>query len=134
MIVEVEDGAPRTRRTVPKPHTLCTLLRQLRLAAGLSLTQFQERYGIPAVVVGAYERGDRVPPLAKLDSIFRCYGYELIAVPVDTNAVQRIPDMVTTLRVIANQLENAENGTAVLPGLGESYIIAELEPLTDETL
>lgn len=88
------------------PHPLCGLLRELRQARRLSLTAFHNRTGIPAVVLGAYERGDRLPPLPKLDAILSFYGYELRAVPVGADAVQRTDDMVTQLRSIANQLES----------------------------
>jgi transcriptional regulator with XRE-family HTH domain len=115
MIVEIESPSPVAAVTpvsaYAKPHPLCVLLRQLRQAAGLSLTQFQDRFDIPAVVVGAYERGDRVPPLLKLDAIFHCFGYRLVAHPIDDKAVQRVPDMIEGLRAIADQLETAIDGS-----------------------
>lgn len=88
-----------------KPHPLCAQLRELRLAAGLSLTEAQERYGFNAILVGSYERGDRVPPLPKIDALFRAYGYELVAAPMGSAAVRRSADMVEELRAIAHQLE-----------------------------
>lgn len=100
--------------TVPQPaspasvHPLCLMIRDLRKAAGLSLAQFEMQVGIPAVVVGAYERGDRVPPLSKLDIIFGSFGYQLAAIPQDAKAVRMSQDMVADLRAIANQLEGIE--------------------------
>ena len=91
-----------------KPHPLCLLIRELRNAAGWSLSQFQARSGIPAVVVGAYERGDRIPPLSKLEAIFAAFGYKLAAAPVGCDSVRVITDMVGDLRAIANQLEDSK--------------------------
>lgn len=81
------------------------MLRELRAAAGISLAQFEARHGIPAVVVGAYERGDRIPPLPKLEAILARFGYRIIAVPADAAAVRRPLDVVADLRAIADQLE-----------------------------
>ncbi len=94
-------------------HPLCAMLRQLRRAAGLSLHEFQDRHGIPAVVLGSYERGDRHPPLAKLDQIFAAYGYRLLAVPAEESAVRRPLDMAAELRAIADQLERRHGFPAV---------------------
>ncbi len=90
-----------------KAHPLCQQIRNLRRAAGLTLTTFEERSGIPAVVCGAYERGDRQPPLHKLDAIFDFFGYRLVAVPKDAEAVRVSEDMVADLRAIADQLAAA---------------------------
>lgn len=82
------------------------MLRDLRRAAGFSLAQVEARFCIPAVVLGAYERGDRLPPLSKLDWILRtAYGYQLQAVPVGAEHVRLPADMVADLRAIADQLE-----------------------------
>ncbi len=91
-----------------EPHVLCQQIRDLRRAAKLSLAQFEARSGIPAVVVGAYERGDRTPPLSKLDAIFGVFGYRLTAIPVDANATRLSSDMVADLRAIADQLEGGQ--------------------------
>jgi transcriptional regulator with XRE-family HTH domain len=96
------------------PHPLCVLVRQLRRASGMSLTRFEERTGIPAVVVGAYERGDRVPPLSKLDVIFGAFGYRLTALPVDSQSTRLSHDVVADLRAIADQLE-ARNALSAVP-------------------
>jgi len=96
-------------------HPLCALLRQLRIASRLSLAQFEARFGIPAVVVGAYERGDRIPPLPKLEAILACFGYKLVAVPANAEAVRPPLDMVADLRAIANQLEAGQPHTQLEP-------------------
>jgi transcriptional regulator with XRE-family HTH domain len=95
-------------RTTAALHPICAMLRQLRVAAGLSLTEFESRYEIPAVVVGAYERGDRTPPLHKLDTILGAYGYRLQAVPTGAAAVRLPEDIIGALRAIADQLEAAQ--------------------------
>lgn len=90
--------------TTTAPHPLCRLVRDLRAAARMSLTQFESKFGIPAVVVAAYERGDRIPPLAKIDYILGCFGYKLIAVPVDQRTVRLPGDIAAELHTIADQL------------------------------
>lgn len=107
LLTEAEwDERVATREDAP-PHPLCALLRELRTAARLSLSAFEARSGFPAVVVGAYERGDRLPPLPKLDLLLGFYGYALRAVPVDRQAVQLPADMAGQLRAIADQIEVA---------------------------
>jgi len=85
-------------------HPLCVKMRNLRRAAGISLQAFEAKTGIPGVVVGSYERGDRIPPLSKLEAIFAAFGYQLVAVPIGTAAVREAPDMVADLHAIADQL------------------------------
>ncbi len=87
-------------------HPLCSMIRNLRRAAGMSLATFEARTGIPAVVVGAYERGDRTPPLSKLDLIYRHFGYQITAIPVGAASVRMSGDMISDLRAIADQLES----------------------------
>jgi transcriptional regulator with XRE-family HTH domain len=102
--------APGTEGT----HPICVLLRELRHAAGLSLADIERIHGLKAVVLGAYERGDRTPPLSKLDWILRTvYGYELKAVPLGTNATRLSGDVVFDLRTIADQLEEKHTLSAV---------------------
>ncbi len=100
---EEYDATPKEGRKV---HPLCARLRELRHARGLSLNQFEvEHPAIPAVVLGAYERGDRVPPVSKLEEIYKFYGYRLDAVPINANHVRLDADMVADLRAIADQME-----------------------------
>jgi transcriptional regulator with XRE-family HTH domain len=96
------------------PHPLCLMIRSLRHAAGMSLSTFEIRTGIPAVVVGAYERGDRTPPLSKLEAIFDAFGYRLVALPTGSASVRLSGDMISDLRAIADQLETL-NGVSELP-------------------
>ncbi len=88
----------------PQPHPICQLVRDLRIVARISLTQFETKFGIPGAVVAAYERGERNPPLSKIDQILRCFGYQLVAVPVDRRAIRLPGDLAAELRVIADQL------------------------------
>lgn len=98
-------------------HHVCTTMRELRKAVGLSLADIQERYGINAVVLGSYERGDRNPPLHKAEAILRQYGYTLAAVPLSANAVRLTKDMTAELRAIADQLEG-KNALSEMPYAG----------------
>lgn len=98
-----------------EPHPLCAMIRNLRQAGGLSLKQFELKTGLPAVVIGAYERGDRIPPLSKLEQIYEAFGYRLVAVPASTEAVRLPTDIVADLRAIANQLEHTAQVRGAAP-------------------
>lgn len=103
-----------TTESTMGPHPLCRMLRELRHATRRSLAQIEAAHGIPAVVLGAYERGDRLPPVTKLDAILRqVYGYELRAVPMGSEATQLPGDTVALLRAIADQLEERDALCAV---------------------
>lgn len=84
-------------------HPICRLMRDRRHAAGLSLGDVQRVYGIPAVVLGSYERGDRRPPLVMVDRILAIYGYRLTVVP--DNGTPTAADLANQLRTIADQLD-----------------------------
>lgn len=88
------------------PHPVCKQLRELRQALGMSLPDASRHLGIPAVVIGSYERGDRNPPLRRLEETLNGYGYTLAAVPKDYDAVRLPGSIVRELRTIANQLES----------------------------
>lgn len=92
-----------------EPHPLCVMIRELRKASGVSLSTFEERHGIGAVVLGSYERGDREPGIHRIDNILNVFGYKLTAVPIgveDGVAPTMMPtDIIHTLRGIAAQLE-----------------------------
>jgi transcriptional regulator with XRE-family HTH domain len=88
-----------------EPHPVCRQLRSLRKACGWSLPQAEQHIGVPGMVLGTYERGDRNPPLMKLEEILNSYGYTLAAIPKDFDAVRLTGSMVAELRNIANQLE-----------------------------
>lgn len=98
----------------PPPHPICKQIRELRRAAGLSLTEAANRTGVPAIVLGSYERGDRKPPLTKVDEILAGYGYVLAAVPNGFDAVRLRADMASELRAIASQLEKEGKNSDVL--------------------
>lgn len=87
------------------PHPVCRTLRELRRATGLSLSQVQDRMGINAIVLGSYERGDRTPPLSKIEEVLNAFGYTLRAVPQTASAVRIPGDMADELRLIADQLD-----------------------------
>jgi transcriptional regulator with XRE-family HTH domain len=89
----------------PSSHPICKQMRDLRRAAGLSLTEAQRLVGVPDIVLGSYERGDRQPPLTKVEAILNAYGYTLAAVPKDFDAVRLPTDMATELRRIADQID-----------------------------
>lgn len=86
-------------------HPVCKQLRDLRRAAGWSLPEVEQRLGVPGLVVGSYERGDRNPPLRKLEELFNGYGYTLVAIPKEFEAIRLPGSMIRELRMIADQLE-----------------------------
>lgn len=92
---------PQTRHA----HPLCRMLRDLRRARKRSLADIEAEYPwIRAIVLGSYERGDRTPPLDKLDAIFGIYGYKLAAVPIARVPVRTDKTIIEMLREIADQL------------------------------
>lgn len=103
------ERVPALSDTGKPVHRICRMLRQLRHAAQLSLTEIEAQWGISAVVLGAYERGDRIPPLHKLEHILNHFGYELQAVPCGTKPVRLSGDVVSDLRAIADQIEARES-------------------------
>lgn len=64
------------------------VLRELRHASGLSLARAEQQFGIKAVVLGSYERGDRTPYADRLDACLAFYGYELRAVPIGATVIE----------------------------------------------
>lgn len=92
-----------------KIHPVVKQMRDLRIAARISLAEAEDVVGVPAIVMGSYERGDRQPPLPKIDAILKGYGYRLAAVPVDFDAVRLPSDMAAELRAIADQIEKEKH-------------------------
>ncbi len=91
-----------------RPHPICLLIRRLREARGESLAAFEARTGISAVVVGAYERGDRTPPVSKLDGVLRALGYELYARPRDLDVALPTADLAKLLIQAGHRLAAAD--------------------------
>ena len=105
----------------PGPHPIALQIRELRKAAGLSLQRIEETRGIPAVVLGSYERGDREPSAFKIDTILRLFGYELRAVPIGATVVEGpVPaatvltdeQIAAALRSLADHLDPAQGPDA----------------------
>lgn len=96
-------------------HPVCKTLRDLRNAAGLSLLSAERRFGISSIVLGSYERGDRNPPLTKIEQILNVYGYTLAAIPMEGHAPRLPENIAAELRVIADHLE----GKDAVPELSE---------------
>lgn len=62
-------------------------LRAERKRLGLSLPAASARVGLEAVVIGSYERGDRIPPLDRLRTWTEGLGHHLLAVPATNGAL-----------------------------------------------
>lgn len=102
-------------------HPVSKQLRDLRHARGESLEMAGRRLGIPPVVIGSYERGERNPPLLRLEEILNQYGYTLVAIPKDFDAIRLTGNIVRELRLIASQLENQERTRRKNDGTDHSY-------------
>lgn len=78
------------------PHPVLGQLRELRKTRGESLRAAAKRIGVPDVVLGSYERGDRSPTVERLDVVLRAgYGMRLAVVPAgqrDEPTPDRIAD------------------------------------------
>lgn len=89
---------------VRKQHPVYKQLRELRESQNLSLQEAAEITGVTAIATGSYERGDRQPPVEKVEQILNGYGWTLVAVPKDFNAARLPADMASELRAIADQI------------------------------
>lgn len=90
------------------PHPIVVELRQLREAAGWSQAQLATRTGVPAVVIGSYERGDRQPTLSTLEQLFTALGQEIAIRPTgsaEPDYTRSAAQMAIDLRAIAAQLD-----------------------------
>jgi transcriptional regulator with XRE-family HTH domain len=76
--------------TIHSLDTLREALRYHRHQEGWSLETAAKRTGVPAIVIGSYERGDRNPPLPNLLKILDGYGLRLAIVDNDAIALARI--------------------------------------------
>lgn len=63
---------------MPERDPIAAQMRQARENRGWSLEAAAAKTGIPAVVIGSYERGDRQPPLHKLREWVEAFGHQLI--------------------------------------------------------
>lgn len=62
----------------PGPDPIGVRMRAARAERGWSLTDAEEHLGIPGVVIGSYERGDREPGLARLRDWTERMGFQLV--------------------------------------------------------
>ena len=93
-------------------HHVCKAMRDLRHAGGYSLQAAAEITGVPDIVIGSYERGDRHCNLEKAEQILNGYGYTLAAIAKDFDAVRLPADNVAELRAIADALERQSRRSA----------------------
>lgn len=84
-----------------KRDPIVVQMRAARESVALTLAALAARAGIPAVVIGSWERGDRQPSLKRLRRWLASLGYDLHALPtrdsagvqvVVQHAVQYLPD------------------------------------------
>lgn len=61
------------------PDPIAVQLRAARQHRGLSLEAFEHKFGIKAVVVGSWERGDRQPAISRLREWCEALDHQLVA-------------------------------------------------------
>lgn len=105
------------------PHRLAVELRRFRNERGWSLLAAQAHTGVDMVVIGSYERGDRQPPMGRLDALAGHYGMQLAFVPKGTD--------------MASLLADREELHALRRMIGDAMSVAraasEVEPVNDLT-
>jgi ribosome-binding protein aMBF1 (putative translation factor) len=103
----IDTAAARTARNQPawSVDPLRIKLRELRQARGWSLDRAAAVAGMPAVVIGSYERGDRTPTAGRLRQLLAAYGYELAIIPAGTAVHAAVVD---ELRAIADRIESEQ--------------------------
>lgn len=85
--------------TVDGLKTLGQVLRDQRLRHGWPLKAAARRLDMKEATLGAYERGDRNPPIEALVRIFQVYGLRLI---VSENGLE------SRIRALREELERLE--------------------------
>lgn len=69
------------------PDPVVAQLRAKREGLGLSLTKAAARCGMPATVLGSYERGDRQPSLRRIRQWGAPFGLQLVLLPTDAHDI-----------------------------------------------
>lgn len=70
------------------PKELGAHMRGIRQSQGLSLEKAAEKYGIPAVVIGSYERADRNPNTPNLIAWLAAFGQRFAVLGPDDVVVR----------------------------------------------
>lgn len=94
-----------TGRAAWMTDPLRDLLVQCRSDRELSLAQAADVVGVSKESLGAYERGDRIPPVPTLRNILGRYGIALAAVPDGSPAPPIPPSVPVELRRLAALLD-----------------------------
>lgn len=90
-----------------RDHPMRSQLRQLRTDAGMSLTKAAKLLPVSAEALGAYERGDRIPPASVLIEVLALYSQELKSGAAGTPAAMKAiaDDVAGELREVTERLE-----------------------------
>lgn len=93
------------------PHPLAVGLRKLRTERGWSLREAARQSGTPDVVIGSYERGDRVPSIERLDALLGVYGCRLAITALEAaDEPVTVTDIAVILRRCATELDEMQQG------------------------
>lgn len=100
-------AGPTRRQPGHHIHSAAIELRRLRRARGLSLAALSAHTGVPTVVIGAWERGDRRMLLdARVDAVFAFLGKRFGLVDLDQPDQTGTPVAIAaTLRYVADRIE-----------------------------
>lgn len=86
-------------------------IRATRNALGLTLAEVEARHGIKAVVLGAYERGDRAVSIHRLFRVARAFGVPAATFFTDDAPEPAVPvtliDIAADVRTLRHQVEEA---------------------------
>lgn len=100
------------------------LLREARLAAGLSQAELAARSGTSQATLCSYERGHRTPSAATLERILAAGGRRLSSAPISRRvrspgaaALERAGRTLLEVLELAAQLPTSHAGAQLFPGL-----------------
>jgi transcriptional regulator with XRE-family HTH domain len=89
--------------TPPDDFRLGDMLRTARMRRGLTQTRLAELCGLSSKTISLYERGQRCPSWAALQSMLKNLGFRLLFQPVE-ETVQVSQELVTTLHRLSPDL------------------------------
>lgn len=90
------------------PHPICIQLRDLRVAASLSLAAAGRESPFKAPTIRSYETGERSATVERADEIARFYGWRVALIPIGVSDAM----LAHALEILAVYEPAAKGGTA----------------------